>query len=1202
MGVKQIKTVLHKKKVLIVLDDVNKIDQITLLCGSREWLGAGSVILITTRYKHILDQLKVDNHFKVKKMDKNESLELFSCHAFKQLNPPNEFITFSKKAVTFCGELPLALEVLGSLLIDKTLREWKSLIKKLPRLKSNAILEILQLSYEYLENSEKDVFLEIASFYVGKDRQHVTEILNEYGFCAEVDISVLIARGLLKVDKNNKFEMHEYFRDMAKRMNPPKTQPKYANDVFLSFRGEDTRKSFVGHLHATLKNAGSEVFMDDNLKKGKNISASLLQAIEVSRISIIVFSTNYASSSWCLEELEKIMECHRHNGQQIMPVFYDVQAFEVRKQIGNFGKAFHELIARISTRKEQTWRRELTAAANISGWDSYNYRNDAALINHIVESVMMKLDDKAYLFIADHPVGVESRMQEITKLLSGKSNEIIMVGIWGMGGIGKTTIAKAIFNELGRNFEGKFFLENVRKFWEQANGPINLQEQLLAGISRERITRLQHNGLGKNVMKERLCHKRALLVLDDVDKSVQISTLCGSREWFAPGSRIIITTRDKHLLDLLQVDKVYNMKELEDFESLELFSWHAFKQVNPIENYVELSKRVIAYSRGLPLALEVLGSYLFDRAISAWESVLEKLQKIPNDHIYEKLKISYDGLSDHMEKDIFLDICCFFIGEDRSYVTQILNGCGLHAEIGITRLIEQSLIRVYKNNKLGMHSLLCDMGREIIRETSPKPEERSRLWFYDEVLYVLKNNMGTKSVKGLALNLSRNNTLSFNTKAFKEMKRLQLLQLNHVRLLGDHEYLSKDLRWLRWHGFPLSYMPENFCQENLIAVDLKYSGLIQVWKDSQMLERMKILNLSHSCYLEQTPDFSKLPNLEELILEDCKSLSVVHSSIGCLKYLILLNLRDCERLIHLPRSIYNLKNLKTFNIDGCSKIDKLEEDIEQMESLTTLMANQTAITQVPFSLMRSKSIKYVSLCGYEGLSHNVFPPLIWSWMSPKSIPKSLIWSIPYLFQGLSRSLFAKSSAMMRSSSSKSQVSCKKTPATVDFHEQVLMPRLENFMSSLIIRVGEFNKDIDTLLKHISQGLSEFGDSSLPGDNYPKWLNFNGEGSSILFKVPQVPSRNLKGLILYIVYISHEDNMASAYPVSVLVSNHTKVTIEFYKLDTVIASADEELGSIIPNLEPENEVEFKVTFAHKFDIKKTIIYLVYDEDVGKRIMN
>jgi hypothetical protein len=125
-----------------------------------------------------------------------------------------------------------------------------------------------------------------------------------------------------------------------------------------------------------------------------------------------------------------------------------------------------------------------------------------------------------------------------------------------------------------------------------------------------------------------------------------------------------------------------------------------------------------------------------------------------------------------------------------------------------------------------------------------------------------------------------------------------------------------------------------------------------------------------------------MPNLEKLVLKDCPMLSEISPSIGHLKKILLINLEDCISLCSLPRSTYKLKSLKTLIISGCLKIDKLEEDLEQMESLTALIANNTAITRVPFSVVRSKSIGYISLCGYEGFASDVFPSIILSWMSP----------------------------------------------------------------------------------------------------------------------------------------------------------------------------------------------------------------------------
>jgi hypothetical protein len=140
------------------------------------------------------------------------------------------------------------------------------------------------------------------------------------------------------------------------------------------------------------------------------------------------------------------------------------------------------------------------------------------------------------------------------------------------------------------------------------------------------------------------------------------------------------------------------------------------------KDFAEISSKIVEYSGGLPLALEVLGSYLFDRGVTDWNCVLEKIKLIPNDQVQEKLKISYDGLNDDTMKEIFLDIACFFIGMDRNDVIQILNGCELYAEIGINVLLERSLLTVDDRNRLGMHDLLRDMRREIVCEKSPKKE------------------------------------------------------------------------------------------------------------------------------------------------------------------------------------------------------------------------------------------------------------------------------------------------------------------------------------------------------------------------------------------------------------------------------------------------------------------------------------------------
>ena len=151
---------------------------------------------------------------------------------------------------------------------------------------------------------------------------------------------------------------------------------QWSYDVFLSFRGEDTRNNFIAHLYAALDQKGIDTYIDNVLERGENISLALLKAIEESRISIIVFSQNYTSSSWCLDELATILECKGRKGQIVLPVFYKVDPSEVRSQRNNFGEACvkHEERFKDDQMKVQRWKTTLREVANLSGWDLKNYR------------------------------------------------------------------------------------------------------------------------------------------------------------------------------------------------------------------------------------------------------------------------------------------------------------------------------------------------------------------------------------------------------------------------------------------------------------------------------------------------------------------------------------------------------------------------------------------------------------------------------------------------------------------------------------------------------------------------------------------------------------------------------------------------------------------------------------------------------------
>jgi len=151
--------------------------------------------------------------------------------------------------------------------------------------------------------------------------------------------------------------------------------PLYMHDVFLSFRGKDTRNNFTSHLYSNLAQRGIDVYMDDReLERGKTIEPALWKAIEESRFSVIIFSRDYASSPWCLDELVKIVQCMKEMGQTVLPVFYDVDPSEVTERKRKYEEAFgeHEQNFKENLEKVRNWKDCLSTVANLSGWDVRN--------------------------------------------------------------------------------------------------------------------------------------------------------------------------------------------------------------------------------------------------------------------------------------------------------------------------------------------------------------------------------------------------------------------------------------------------------------------------------------------------------------------------------------------------------------------------------------------------------------------------------------------------------------------------------------------------------------------------------------------------------------------------------------------------------------------------------------------------------------
>eukprot|EP00261_Vitis_vinifera_P030546 XP_019071789.1 PREDICTED: TMV resistance protein N-like isoform X3 [Vitis vinifera] len=490
---------------------------------------------------------------------------------------------------------------------------------------------------------------------------------------------------------------------------------KHKFEVFLSFRGEDTRYNFTDHLFVNLDRKGINTFRDDRLERGEEITSELLKTIEESRISVVVFSKNYAHSKWCLDELAKIMECKEKMEQIVLPVFYHVDPSDVEEQTGSFGEAFSIHERNVDEKKMQRWRASLTAASNLSGYHVKNDGYESEIIKEIADDIHRKLDHKI-LDVGQHMVGMDAHLEELKSLINIGLNDIRMVGIYGLGGI-------------------------------------------------------------------------------------------------------------------------------------------------------------------------------------------------------------------------------------------------------------------------GMHDLLQEMGREIVRQTSPKePGKWSRLWDPEDIYRVLTRNTGTKTIEGiiLDLNMPKSKQIEFTAEAFKMMKELRLLKVHQdaeyagtegqavtapkVHFSGDFEFPSYELRYLQWDGYPLESLPSNFHGEELVELKFRSSNIKQLFQENKLLEKLKVIDLSHSQHLIEIPNISNAPNLEILILEWCYNFESLPSDIYKLNYLANLCCSRCRKLknfpkikedmerlreLHLnytsiqelPSSVKRLKGLEDLNLDGCYSLLSLPDSICNLRSLKTLNIN-----------------------------------------------------------------------------------------------------------------------------------------------------------------------------------------------------------------------------------------------------------------------
>ncbi|KAM0030856.1 putative TIR domain, P-loop containing nucleoside triphosphate hydrolase [Helianthus debilis subsp. tardiflorus] len=752
-------------------------------------------------------------------------------------------------------------------------------------------------------------------------------------------------------------------------------QKSFKYDVFLSFRGEDTRKTFVGHLYHALHCRGIDTYKDDEkIKKGEVISKELIESIQDSRFYIIVFSKDYASSSWCLDELAKIIECQRLTEHTAYPVFYDVEPTHVRHQSGAVEEAFKKHVGKEGAVR---WRSALNEAAGLAGWELKNTLNgdEAKFIQEIVRYISLELRFISPSF-DQKLVGIETRVNKIVSSLRVGLNDPCMIGIKGIGGGGKTTLVKAVFDHISCQFEGKSFVENVSK--RSSLGLKKLQKQILKDV-------FSGQCIDNNMEMKRMRNTKVLVVLDDVDDIEQLEALAGSPNWFKPGSKIIITTRNEQVFKPHQVKLIHDVNQLllSDDEAICLFSRYAFGGEIPIREYEELSNQVVQYAAGLPLTIKVLGSHLCGVDKDEWIDAVDSLKIIPQEETLKRLELSYNGLSNDQKK-IFLDVACILKGEMKDEAIRVLETCDFHAKRGLRVLEQKSLITISNDGRLGLHDRIEEMGKNIVLRLSPEdPKRYERLWIKEEIEYILKNDLGSEAIRCIKLE-DTDLSSTIIMKGLRKLNGLRYLYVNtpvgKVEVNEVWQYLPDTLRSLHWPGYPLGCLPKTFQANKLVDLAMVQSNICQLWEEGQTkaLEKLKFLDLKYSNLT--TFDLGMTLDLEMLDLKKCYEFLELHMPLTPLKLKFLnlsgsklptdiynlhgleeLHLTKCFVLQEITNNICMLKHLKYLKLTSCSLIEQLPEDLGRLECLEELYL--ITFTELPEEFGRLHCLKELNIEG-----------------------------------------------------------------------------------------------------------------------------------------------------------------------------------------------------------------------------------------------